>query len=103
MDYRLCFRAGNAVCVYVRHDIMAYFTLALFGKRIINIVNMRAHFCDLRIGYRKPELLFSLRQSDPQPAPGGKLAVVREYFLHLTPGIPPAKRIFINVVHSAYS
>ena len=99
VDYPLRGRARFAVGVDVRHDVVTHFLFLRGGEVVIDIVDMRLHFRDLRVGNIQPELLFALRESDPELAPGGELLVIREDALHFVPRVSLAERAFVVFVH----
>ena len=99
MNYRFRRRASLAICEDVRHDIMTDFLFAPCRSFIVDVVYMRLHLRYLLIGNIKPQFFFALGESYPEPAPCGKLAVIRKDFLHFSACVSLAERIFVYIVH----
>ena len=99
MNDRLRQGAGIAVGVNVRHHIMADGCFIGGCLCIVDIIDMRTHLFDLRIGDRQSELLLAFRQGDPQAPPGGKLAVVGENLLHLPACVSSTQGVFVGIMH----
>ena len=99
MDDRRRRRAACCEGVDMGHYIMAQFPFLFRGHVIIDIIQMKAHFLQLRIRDGDAKLLLTFRQSQPQSAPCGELPVVRKDLLHLFSGIAGAERIHVGFVH----
>ena len=87
MDDALCFRALYTVCIYMRHNIMAYLTFSLSGNLIINIFCMSFQLIDLLLCNVKTKLLLCLCKCDPELSPGTEFHVRRKDILHFFAGI----------------
>ena len=99
MDDRRCLRAGGGKGVHMCHHVMAQLLFLPGREVIVNVVQMKAHLFKLRVCDGQTKGLLTLRQSEPEPSPCGKLLLIREDPLHLFPGIAGTKRVLITVVH----
>ena len=68
--------------VNVGHHVVPHLPFPGLGHLVIDIVGVPLHLVDLLLGNRKPQLLFGLRQSDPQAPPCPELLVGRKQELH---------------------
>ena len=98
MDDRPRVRADLAVGVDMRHDVMPHLALPRVRHVVVDVVHVRPQLGDLLHRNIQPQLALAFRQRDPQPPPGGKLAVVREDFLHLPARVAAAQGVFVNSV-----
>ena len=90
--------AGQTVGIDMSHNVVAHLSLPPAGGLIVYIIQVSAHLVKLFIGDVQSQLLLALGKDDPQLAPGGKLPVVGEDFLHFLAGIALAERVLISVV-----
>ena len=69
------------VCIHMAHNIMAHFFFPRFCDIIVDVIDMRFQLRNLLIRNHglpilgKTELLFRLRQCNPQASPGAELHV----------------------------
>ena len=96
MDYGFCLGAAFAEGEHMRHNVVAHLVLVRGGGCIVNIVYMPAHFGNLFLGNGNSKLTLAFSKSHPEPAPGGKLAVVGKNALHFLAGIAGAKWVDIK-------
>ena len=54
----------------MRHDVVAQLVLQFCGKLIVDIVQMCAHLVKLLVRDIQTELLLTLGEGKPEPAPG---------------------------------
>ncbi len=47
MDDSFCFRALYTICIYMRHNVMAYLTFSFFCHIIVDIILVRFQFINL--------------------------------------------------------
>ena len=99
VDDGLCLGAALAEGQHMRHNVVPYLVLMCGRGGIVDVVYMRAHLVELFIADAKPQLLLTLCEREPQPAPGGELVVVRKLALHLLIGIAAAEGVFVKFVH----
>ena len=96
VDDGLCPGAGVAVGADVRHHVVAQPAFVFGGLFVVDVINMRAHFGNLVVRDGKPQLLFALREGDPELPPGGEFEVGREDALHFPRGISGAQGVFVD-------
>ena len=99
VDDGLCLGAALAEGQHVRHNVVPYLVLMRGSSGIVNVVNMRAHLIELLVADIESQLLLTLGEREPQPAPSGELVVVRKLALHLLVGIAAAEGVFVKFVH----
>ena len=86
------FGVGFNVC----HDVVPTHALFFFCDVEVEVLFKPPHLVELRIRDRQAKLLFSLRQGDPQPAPGLKTSIRPPKFRHLPRRIPLDQRILVR-------
>ena len=99
VDDGLGLGAALAEGQHMRHNVVPYLVLMRGSGGIVNVVYMCAHLVELFIADIEPQLLLALGEREPQPAPCGKLVVVRKLALHLLVGIAAAEGVFVKFVH----
>ena len=85
--------------VDVSHDIVAQTVFVAQGGVVVNIVQMETHLVQLLLCDGDSQLRLTFRQSQPEPTPGTEFFIVGKQFPHLRPGVPDAKRAFVNIMN----
>ncbi len=98
MNNWLGIRTNFAVGKNVRHNVVADLPFPCLGKIVIDVVDMRLHFVNLRVRDRDTKLLFRLGKRNPEPAPGAELKIRREDVFHPLACISFTKRRYV-VIH----
>ena len=75
MDYPLCFRTLYAICIDMRHNVVADNFFSLFGHVVVDIIRMAFQFFNLLICNIETQLFLSLSQCDPQSSPCAELFI----------------------------
>ena len=87
MDDALGVGALQAIGVHMAHHVVAAFLFPADGILIVDVVLVGFQLGNLLVGDVQAIGFFGLGQSNPQPAPGAELVVLREDVLHLGGGI----------------
>ena len=90
-------RAKIAVRVNVSHNVVAELLFVSARYSVVDIVDMRFEFSDLRVRDVEAHCLFCFRKRDPKLSPGGEFHIGGEKILHFGAGISAGKCAFITV------